>query len=131
MGISLPSRPRPGWWRCLRRSRACFFWRSWWHASSPCTARMRTLVTIEHGTRGLITRVLLEVYGKQLRAVLDNVVLAEYHGRLWLSQDTPRSPACPVPVFSHPPAPPRSRTPSPRVAVLAVAAPDRGGNVEK
>jgi hypothetical protein len=44
---------------------------------------MRTLVTSEHGTRGLITRVLLEGYGKQLRAVLDNVVFAEYHGRLW------------------------------------------------
>src|SRR5215472_13329167 len=46
-------------------------------------------------------------------------------------QDTPRSPAYPIPVLSHPQAPPRSRTHSSRTAMLAVAAPDRGGHMEQ
>src|SRR5262245_50294146 len=48
-----------------------------------------------------------------------------------LGQDTPRSPACSVPVVSRPRVPPRSRIHCSRAAVQVMAAPDKGGNVEK
>jgi len=61
-GDITPVSPRLGWWRCLRRSQACFFWRSWWRASSPCIARMSPRVPLDYGTRGLLARALLSVH---------------------------------------------------------------------